>query len=95
MVQWLSLYSYSAGDTGSIPSRGSKIPHATQPKNKKKKKNLEGAQTFTSSLDLANFWTQVEMILKAAQPRVPAFQSFGFIVCLFLQRESECGVEGR
>ena len=77
-------------NTGSIPDGGSKIPHATQPKNKGRGGELEGAQTFTSSLDLANFWTRVQMILKAAQLRVPAVQSCGFAVCLFLQRESEC-----
>ena len=30
MVQWLGLQASNAGDAGSIPGRGTKIPHATQ-----------------------------------------------------------------
>ena len=38
VVQWLRL---CAGDTGSIPVLGTKIPHASWPKKKKKKKFLK------------------------------------------------------
>ena len=40
VVQWLRL---CAGDTGSIPGSGTKIPHASSPKKKKKLK--EGNMT--------------------------------------------------
>lgn len=69
--------------------------HNQKTEGEKKKTKLKGAQTFTSSLNLANFWTRVQMILKAAQLHVPAFQSCGFAVCLFLQRESVEWREGR
>ena len=36
MVQWLRLCASNAGDTGSIPGQGTKIPHAAQHKGKKK-----------------------------------------------------------
>ena len=40
MLQWLRLCTSPAGDVVLIPGWGTKIPHATQPKNgKKKKKN--------------------------------------------------------
>ena len=35
MVQWLRPHTSSAGDTGSIPGWGTKIPHATQHGQKK------------------------------------------------------------
>ena len=28
VVQWLRLHAFNAGDTGSIPGQGTKIPHA-------------------------------------------------------------------
>ena len=37
-VQWLRLHTSTAGGTGSIPGWGMKIPHAAQPKKKRKKK---------------------------------------------------------
>ena len=37
MVQWLELNDSTAGGPGSIPGWGTKIPHALQPKKKKKK----------------------------------------------------------
>ena len=36
-VQWLRLCVSTAGGTGSIPCQGTKIPHAAQPKKKKKR----------------------------------------------------------
>ena len=39
-VQWLRLHTSTAGGTGSIPGWGMKIPHAAQPKKKKKKENI-------------------------------------------------------
>ena len=36
-VQWLRLHTPNAGGTGSIPGRGSKIPHAMRCGQKKKK----------------------------------------------------------
>ena len=36
-VQWLRLRASNAGDTGSIPGRGTKIPHATHGMAKKTK----------------------------------------------------------
>ena len=29
VVQWLRLHTFNAGATGSIPSRGTKVPHAS------------------------------------------------------------------
>ena len=37
-VQWLRLCTSTAGGTGSIPGQGTKIPHAMQCNQKKKKK---------------------------------------------------------
>ena len=37
MVQWLRLHAPNAGGTSSIPGQGTKIPHATQLSQKKKK----------------------------------------------------------
>ena len=37
-VQWLGLCASAAGGTGLIPGRGTKIPHAVQHGQKKKKK---------------------------------------------------------
>ena len=37
VVQWIRLHTSSVGDTGSIPSQVTKIPHATQCGQKKKK----------------------------------------------------------
>ena len=39
VVQWLRLHASKAGDVGSIPSRGSKIPHSMLWSQKKKKKH--------------------------------------------------------
>ena len=40
VVQWLRLHIPHAGGTGSIPSRGTKIPHAKR-RGRKKKKGLQ------------------------------------------------------
>ena len=34
-VRWLTLHASTARGVGSIPGRGTKIPHATRPKSKK------------------------------------------------------------
>ena len=38
VVHWLRLHTSTAGGTGSIPVQGTKIPHASQPKNQNIKK---------------------------------------------------------
>ena len=43
VVQWLRFCTSNAGDEGSIPGQGTKIPHALWPK-RKKKKNQGGNQ---------------------------------------------------
>ena len=40
MLQWLRLRTFPAGGVVLIPGWGTKIPRATQPKMKKKKKSL-------------------------------------------------------
>ena len=40
-VQWLGLHASIAGDKGSIPGRGTQIPHATQHGQKEKKKSAQ------------------------------------------------------
>ena len=40
MVQWLRLHAFNAGDKGSVPGLGIKIPHDAQCSQKKKKKKL-------------------------------------------------------
>ena len=37
VVQWLRLHTPNTGGTGSIPDQGTKIPHAMQCSQKKKK----------------------------------------------------------
>ena len=39
VVQWLRLCAANAGDVGSIPGRGTKIPHDTWPKDKNNNNN--------------------------------------------------------
>ena len=39
-VQWLRLRALDAERTGLIPDQGTKIPHATQRSQKKKKRNI-------------------------------------------------------
>ena len=41
-VQWLRLHAFTAGDVGSIPGQGTKIPYAGQPKDKNKTKQRKG-----------------------------------------------------
>ena len=41
VVQWLRLHTSTAGDMGSIPGRGTKIPHGAQGSQKKKNGNKE------------------------------------------------------
>ena len=43
-VQWLRLHAPNAGDTGLIPGRGTKMPHAAWRSQKKKKAALHGSQ---------------------------------------------------
>ena len=40
MVQGLGPHAFTAVGTGLIPGQGTKIPHAIQPKKKKKKENF-------------------------------------------------------
>ena len=40
-VQWLRLHASTAGDTGSIPGHGTKIPHAAWCGQKKKKGKMK------------------------------------------------------
>ena len=35
MLQWLGLYASTSGTVGSVPSQGTKIPHAKQQSQKK------------------------------------------------------------
>ena len=54
-VQWLRLCASSAGGAGSIPGRGTKIPHAVQhgqilKSNKNKNKNIFFDKTFFNEL---------------------------------------------
>ena len=58
-VQWLRLRTSIAGGTGSIPGRGTKIPHAVQCGKKKKNKQHK--------LDKA---VDGEWVLSTAQPMV-------------------------
>ena len=53
MVQWLRFCASTAGVTGSIPSQGSSMCHAMQPKKKKKKyeKKKETSQESSPSQD--------------------------------------------
>ena len=44
VVQWLRLYTSTAGVTGSIAGQGTKILNATQPKKLKKKKKIVTAR---------------------------------------------------
>ena len=44
MVQWLGLYASNAGDSGSIPGRGIKIPHTKQSDKGKKKRISQHAE---------------------------------------------------
>ena len=46
VVQWLGLHTPSVRGAGSIPGRGTKIPHAKQC-DKKKKKDTGGTQNRT------------------------------------------------
>ena len=49
MVQWLGLHTSTAGGTGLIPGRGTKIPHAewhSQNKFKKKNQNIKIIDNF-------------------------------------------------
>ena len=43
VVQWLRLLASTAGDTGSIPGPGTKIPYAMQCSQKKKKEAIPKA----------------------------------------------------
>ena len=43
-AQWLGLHTSTAGGTGSIPTWGTKIPQAAQPKQKTNKQNLKCQQ---------------------------------------------------
>ena len=45
-VQWLRLCAYNAGGAGSIPGRGTKIPHAAGRGQKKKTKQTLASVLF-------------------------------------------------
>ena len=47
-VQGLRLSTPNSGGTGLIPSQGTKIPHAAQPKERRKKKKKEYIYTHIS-----------------------------------------------
>ena len=50
VVQWLGLRASTAGGPGSIPSRGIKIPQATQPKKGKTKNQTIGRRNQDGSI---------------------------------------------
>ena len=50
MVQWLRLRASIAGDVGSIPGRGTKIPHATRRRQKRKEKKKGLPQMHSTEL---------------------------------------------
>ena len=59
-VQWLRLHTSSAGGMGSIPGRGTKIPHAVQGGQKKKKTQeslYQGKANLPHELGKATYWT--------------------------------------
>ena len=60
VVQWLRLHTSTAGCTGSIPGRGSKIPHTARCDQKKEKKR--------ESLGLGYFW---QTGCKSGHPTMP------------------------
>ena len=53
-IQWLRLCASTAGDAGSNPGRGTRIPHASQHSQKKKKKSLFVNWEITLLLQLEN-----------------------------------------
>ena len=55
MVQWFRLHASSVGDMGSIPCQGTKIPHAVQCGQKKKKKKILALTSFLSGLQIYLF----------------------------------------
>ena len=56
LTQWLKLYASNSGGGGSIPGQGTKIPHATQGRQKKlKNKNLDITTTSLFSVLLMFF----------------------------------------
>ena len=66
MVQWLRLCTSTVGNTGSIPGRGTKIPHGVWPKNKKNPKKHPTINCVSLG------------IIYSAGPRALLFKSFQF-----------------
>ena len=52
-AQWLRLHASTAGDMGSIPDQGTKVPYAIQ--NKKKKKSTIHLNSFITGIYFSNF----------------------------------------
>ena len=46
VVQWLRLHASNAGGTGSVPGKGTKIPHVVRCGKKKKKNRKEKAELY-------------------------------------------------
>ena len=55
-VQWLRLHASSAGGCGSIPGRGTKIPHAARRGQKIKKRNKDKAEDRGESGECGVSW---------------------------------------
>ena len=63
MVQWLVSCASTAGDTGSIPGRGTRIPHASQC-GKKKKKRFEESQRGEEHIFIPELPAPTSLLLK-------------------------------
>ena len=86
-VQWVRLYTSTAGSKGSIPSQGSKILHATWSGQKKKtlwstNKNL----TFSSLL----FLTWGFVMLKIFNLHLPLIDTIGLLFPVVVTLENWC-----
>ena len=58
MVRWLRLHTSTAGGTGSIPGRATKIPHAvgSWPKKKERKEKKNRIQSCMMLADKKHLW---------------------------------------
>ena len=79
-VQWLGLCASTAGDLGSIPDQGTKIPYAIQKKEEKKKKYTIHLNSFITGIYFSNF-----MFLRVIQS----------LVCIYLSRNWLAGEIGK
>ena len=59
VVRWLRLHIPNAGDTGSIPDGGTKIPHAERRSRKKKKKDCNHSDSPIDNL-IPQVWTRFQ-----------------------------------